>query len=140
MNTTTTRQTTAKFHETETFSVGDQVNYSIGSDVFPGTVVEVGPRKAVVQRDQYVVDPEWQPDFTPGGFAGHVANNHDQKNIITRDEEGALVEFTLKFPPKAIRLFHNIPERTRGHYTPKGYNYLDSRLRHGWKAFHNYNF
>lgn len=135
-------KSTTTFEGTDTYTVGDKVNYSLGTDVFPATVVEVGPRKVVVQRDTFHVDPTWKPEFLPGGFHGHTANNREQRQIVERDTDGELITFTLKFPPKKVRDHNNIGKNERGVYTLQSplSGYRGPRLRHGWKAFHDYNF
>lgn len=46
---------------------------------------------AVIKRTKHTVtlarvnsikDPDWKPDFTPGGFAGHCTNQNDQTWIF----------------------------------------------------------
>lgn len=55
----------------------NQISYS---DVFPYEVVRVvSPTCVEVRQMDYQIDPSFAPRFVPGGFHGHVANNHDQQ-------------------------------------------------------------
>jgi len=59
-------------------------NYCGYTDVNPYEVVEVRTEnKMMVRAMDAVIDPAWKMDFYPGGFFGHVANDRDQKWIIT---------------------------------------------------------
>ena len=136
MTTTTTTTTT--------FAVGDRVHFDIGSDVYPGTVVKTTATTVTVRRDTYHVDPTWKPEWIPGGFAGHVTNNREQRQIVEEDLDGEQWTFTKKMPPKRIRDFHQytprqLEQRTR--YTLRGTDWRTGpMLRHGWRAFRDYNF
>lgn len=45
------------------------------------TIVRVSPSGKTfwATADECTLDPNWKPDFVPGGFAGHVTNNSEQK-------------------------------------------------------------
>lgn len=119
----------------DTFQVGDRVHWALGSDILPGTVVKVTKASVLVRHDQFQRDPAWTPDFRPGGFVGHVANNRQQKNIISEDPKGAVRKFT-KRGPKDIGL-----GKTLTRFIPVGMSWTDNaHLRPGWRAFHDYNF
>lgn len=120
----TTHKTTA-----ETFAVGDRVHYNGWTDVYPATVVKVTPTTVTVRQDNFRKDPEWKMDWVDGGFAGHVTNNYQQKNVIEPDEGGTrFVKFTLR--------------AKRGEFVQVGYSSTGPRstLHQGWDAFYDYNF
>lgn len=62
---------------------GDKVHVCFYSDVQPGTVIKRTEKRCTVRFDDVAVDPGWQPEFVPGGFAGHCINQADQRWIIT---------------------------------------------------------
>ena len=101
--------------------VGDKVTRHIGSDADPWTVISVSDsgKTAVVQADKAELDPTWHPDFRPGGFAGHVANNADQRWIITPDPEG--VTTTIR-------------------WTLRGWAHLGTPFSEGSRRHYDYNF
>lgn len=63
------------------------------SDVTPFEVVKACTvKKLIIREMETIIDETWKPDFHPGGFVGHVANNRDQKWIIKPLISGATVE------------------------------------------------
>lgn len=126
------------------FHVGDRVHYDLGTDVYPGTVVRVTPTRVTVRTDTYHVDPTWEPEWIPGGFAGHVVNNREQRQIVEEDLDGAEMVFTAKRPPKNVRDYYRwTPEEAEAktRYTMRGSDWRTGpMLRHGWRAFRDYNF
>ena len=129
----------------ETYKVGDRVHYDLGTDVFPATVVRVSEKYVTIREDKFKVDPEWKPDFIPGGFVGHVANNYEQKNIITEDPEGTHIRFSLREVPKNIRDYHKMSDdeaadKRRWIMVGGGGWRTGAMLRPGWHAFRDYNF
>lgn len=115
----------------DVFSVGDKVHICFHTDVVPGTVTEVkrNGREVIVQRDTYELQKGEQPDFIPGGFAGHCTNQRELKYSYSRNEKGAIYKFTIR--------------KWRGRYvwTPKGGSPDGyQRLGLGWAAHYDYNF
>lgn len=72
-------------------AVGDGATIHIGSDAEAYTVVSVSAsgKTALLQRDKATLSPDFKPDFTPGGFVGHVANSDQQTYSYERDLDGA---------------------------------------------------
>lgn len=123
------------------FKPGDRVNYSMGTDVRPGTVVRVTPTTVQVRKDVFTLDPTWAPEFTAGGFAAHCVNNHEQRWDIREGEGTVLLTFRKRALPKRIREYHKLTEaeaEAAVRYMLPGTT--RSPLRHGWAAFHDYNF
>lgn len=110
------------------FAVGDRVHYNGWTDVYPGTVVKVTPTTVTVRMDLFQRDPEWKPEWVVGGFGGHCTNQNQQRNIITEGPDSQTVKFTLR-TSNGKYVMAGSP--TRGQ---------TSTLRHGWDAFHDYNF
>jgi hypothetical protein len=54
------------------------------------------PRKAVLRAAKVEDDPDWKPDFTPGGFVGNTANDSDRKWKVTSNDEGREVTVRLR--------------------------------------------
>lgn len=62
------------------------VNMHGYSDIEPREIVRVISDKTIEIRAMRVErDPNWKPEFVPGGFAGTVTNNESQRWIITSD-------------------------------------------------------
>jgi hypothetical protein len=60
------------------------------TDREPFYIVKVNtPKKLTIRAANAVRDPTWKPDFHPGGFFGHTANNHEQRWTITPGPENA---------------------------------------------------
>ena len=58
------------------------------TDVEPFEVIEERtPTKLVVRGMDAELDPTWKPEFYPGGFFGHTANNRQQRWLITSNPE-----------------------------------------------------
>jgi hypothetical protein len=103
------------------FKVGDGATTHIGSDAQAWTVVKVSPsgKTITIQGDNATLDPDWKPDFLPGGFVGHVANNHSQTYTYERNPNG---------PTRTARL------------TKRGWSSNGLPVTKGRRYFHDYNF
>lgn len=99
----------------------NQIGYS---DVSPFEVVRAVSDKTLEVRAMTAErDPEWQPNFIPGGFSAHCANNYDQRWIITSDETNPVIR---------IRLSKNNGWQDAGHNRYK--------LAEAPRKFYDYNF
>jgi hypothetical protein len=72
------------------FKPGDGATMHIGSDAEAYTVISVtaSGKSFTMQRDKATLDPSFKPDFSPGGFVGHVSNNYDQTYDYERNPKG----------------------------------------------------
>lgn len=70
------------------FKVGDGATVHIGSDASAWTVVSRTPKTMWLQGDTATLDPDFKPDFHPGGFVGHVSNQHQQSYTYERNPQG----------------------------------------------------
>lgn len=66
------------------------------SDVTPYEVVRVVSEKTLeIRRMSAERDPNWTPDFVPGGFFGTVINQNSQTWIITSDDTAPVIRIRL---------------------------------------------
>ena len=61
------------------------------------TVIAVSEsgKTITIQQDKATLDPEWKPDFSPGGFAGHCSNQRSQTYTYERNPEGQSIKARL---------------------------------------------
>jgi len=69
----------------------NQIGYS---DVHPFEVLAVSKsgKQITIRPMQCELDPNWQPEIVPGGFAGHCVNQQGQRWVITSDEDAAPIK------------------------------------------------
>jgi hypothetical protein len=73
------------------------MNYRGWSDTEPFEVVNVVSEKCVEIRAMKAErDPSWTPEFVPGGFAGTVVNQGEQRWVISSDPEAPVVRVRLQ--------------------------------------------
>lgn len=66
------------------------------SDVMPHEIVRVISDTTIEIRAMRADrDPNWKPEFVPGGFVGTVTNNRSQRWIITSDPTAPTVRIRL---------------------------------------------
>ena len=74
--------------------VGDGVTVNLWTDRYAATVIKKTKCSLTVRRDKAILDPEWKPDWIPGGFAAHCLNNNEQRYIAYEpDETGSIYIF-----------------------------------------------
>ena len=73
--------------------VGDGVTVNLWSDRYAATVIKVTKSTVTVRRDKGTLDPNFKPEWIPGGFAGHCINQDEQKYSYAPDENGAVYTF-----------------------------------------------
>ncbi|MCW5591032.1 MAG: hypothetical protein KIS74_02935 [Burkholderiales bacterium] len=72
--------------------VGYYANRKLWTDVDPYEIVRVVSEKCLDVRPMKATpDPTWKPEFIPGGFFGHTANNHDQRWLYERDPKAPTI-------------------------------------------------
>lgn len=66
------------------------VTQSFPNECYPYEVVACSTNglQAHVREMDAVMDPSFKPDFHPGGFVGHVSNQHEQKWSYTSNPRG----------------------------------------------------
>lgn len=70
--------------------VGDGATINLYTDREAGTIVKVTKCSITIQRDKAIRDPNFKPEFIPGGFAAHCTNQDEQSYTYERNENGAL--------------------------------------------------
>ena len=66
------------------------------SDVNPFEIIrKISDKTIEIRAMSAERDPNWKPDFVPGGFFGTVVNQDSQKWIISSNPEGEVVRIRL---------------------------------------------
>ena len=102
--------------------VGDGATVYLYSDRHAGTIVKVTKCTVTVRRDKATLDPNFKPEFIPGGFGAHCTNQDEQRYTYEPNENGELT--TVRWSKKYNR------------YGQPG----DLRLGKGRHEFYDYNF
>lgn len=124
-----------------TFEVGDQISICGYSDVTPYEVIGVSKSgKTVTVREMKAeLDPDWVPEWIPGGFSAICTNNSDQRWNIEPDENGTVRKISLRTIKCDPRFNHG---SSVSFWVPVGRTAKISErpvLNHA-KKFHDYNF
>ena len=101
--------------------VGEGVTALGYSDRYAYTIVAKTAKTITIQRDIATMDPNFKPNFIPGGFAGHCENQSEQTYTYEQDPDGAKLKAYWS-------------ERD-GVYKVNG-----MKLRKGRREFYDYNF
>lgn len=104
--------------------VGDGVTMCLYSDAYACTVIAKTAKTITIQRDKATRDPNFKPEFIPGGFAAHCINQEDQRWTYERNQDG---EITRCYWSEKL-----------GMYTTGGDRSIKIRL--GRHEFYDYNF
>lgn len=72
--------------------VGDGCTLVYFTDKEAYTVIRKTKTMIVMQRDRAIKDPNFKPEWIPGGFSAHCLNNEDQKYTYERDEDGSVIK------------------------------------------------
>lgn len=102
--------------------VGDGVTVNFWSDRHAATVIRVTKSTVTVRRDKATLNPDFKPEWIPGGFAGRCTNQNEQTYTYQPDSNGE--EYTLHWSRKFQR------------YGQPG----DLTLSKGRHEFYDYNF
>jgi hypothetical protein len=70
--------------------VGDGVTMCLWSDRHAYTVIARTAKTLTIQQDKATLDPNFKPEWIPGGFAGHCTNSEDQEWSYERDPNGRI--------------------------------------------------
>lgn len=73
--------------------VGDGVTVNLWSDRYAATVTKVTKSTVTVRRDKATLDPNFKPEWIPGGFAAHCTNQEEQSYTYEPDESGTVYTF-----------------------------------------------
>ena len=105
----------------ENAKVGDGATVCYYSDRDAYTIVKRTKETLTLQRDKAVLSDEFHPVFVPGGFAGTVINQHEQRYTYEPDPDGSTV--TAHWSEKKV-----------------GYYWHGIRVIPGRHEFYDYNF
>ena len=70
--------------------VGDGATVVYYTDRHAGTIVKVTKATITIRRDKAIRDPNFKPEWIPGGFSAVCLNSNDQKWSYEPDLKGAL--------------------------------------------------
>lgn len=70
--------------------VGDGVTYHLWSDSYACTVIARTKKTLTIQRDKATLDPNFKPEWIPGGFSAICTNCEDQSWTYERDPNGTV--------------------------------------------------
>jgi len=98
--------------------VGDYLNHLGYSDVNPYKIVEItkSGKTCYVQEVEAERDPNWKPNFVPGGFSAHCTNNHDQKWVYGKLLPGRMAVRKVKVGWKSAYGRHSLSSNPLKHY------------------------
>lgn len=83
----------------ENMPIGMQATYTLWTDCEPYEIVgHKGSNTILLREMKAELDPSWKPDWVPGGYAGVVRNNEDQKWILSSDSNASIT--TLRISKK----------------------------------------
>lgn len=115
--------------------VGDGISVSLYTDIDAYTIIKKTATTILLQADKATLDPNWKPEFIPGGFAGHCTNQRDQTYTYDRDPNGATIKISLRRSKD-----ENGNERRRWKKAGVGTFEGGGNVYPGRRKFHDYNF
>ena len=68
--------------------VGDGVTLHLWSDAYACTVIARTAKTLTIQRDKAILDPDFKPEWIPGGFSAHCTNQDEQEYTYERNPKG----------------------------------------------------
>ena len=76
-----------------TAKVGDGATICYWSDREACTIIKVTKSTVTVRRDKAKLDPDFKPEFIPGGFSAHCTNQGEQTYTYEPDPDGHVTTF-----------------------------------------------
>lgn len=76
-----------------TVQVGDGVTVKLWTDRHAATVIKKTKFSVTIQYDKATLDPNFKPEWIPGGFAAHCINQDEQTYTYERDPNGRTETF-----------------------------------------------
>lgn len=70
--------------------VGDGVTMYLWSDAWACTVIAKTAKTITIQRDMAIRDPNFKPEWIPGGFSAICTNSNDQEWTYERNPKGEI--------------------------------------------------
>lgn len=106
----------------EDVNVGDGVTINYWTDRHAGTVIARTDKSLTIRQDKAILDPNFKPEFIPGGFCGTVINQCEQSYTYEPNENG--------------RIYKAYWSETKGGF----YAEKTLRVSRGRHEFYDYNF
>lgn len=72
------------------YKVGEGATVHYWTDSNAYTIIARTEKSLTLQRDKAILDPNFKPDFIPGGFCGTVVNQYDQSYTYEKDPNGQI--------------------------------------------------
>lgn len=115
-----------------TFAVGDGATVHGYSDSKAYTVIAVSKsgKQITLQEDTATLADGWKPEFVTGGFAGHCANQQDQRYTYAPNPDGLIVKASLRTRKNGEQAWVRVGDSVKG----------GSKVTAGRRKFHDYNF
>lgn len=101
--------------------VGDKGSVRLWSDSEPCTVIKRTKTTVTVRFDKATRNPNWKPEWIPGGFSAICTNNEDQQWIIEDNPNGSTE--TFYWSDKENCFVHHGCRLTPGWYKHYDYNF-----------------
>ena len=101
--------------------VGDKGSVRLYTDSNPCTVIKRTKTTVTVRYDKATRNPDWKPEWIPGGFSAICLNSEDQEWIIEDDENGSTE--TFYWSDREICFTHHGCRLTPGWYKHYDYNF-----------------
>lgn len=71
--------------------VGDGVTMYLWSDAHACTVIAKTAKTITIQRDKAIRDPNFKPEWIPGGFSAVCTNSEEQEWTYERNPDGEII-------------------------------------------------
>ena len=94
-----TRDINADFDAISNLSIGDGVSVCLWTDAEAYTIIAKTAKTITLQQDKATLSPDWKPEFTVGGFAGHCVNQNEQTYTYERDPNGHKIKISARSWP-----------------------------------------
>ena len=81
--------------------VGEGATVNLWSDRHAATIIKVTKCTITVRQDKAILNPDFKPEWIPGGFAAHCTNQSEQSYTYEADETGNT--YTFRWSKKYCR-------------------------------------
>lgn len=88
------RQLEFEYHKelNREIEVGDGVTMYLWSDAQACTVIAKTAKTITIQRDKAILDPNFKPEWVPGGFSAICTNSAEQEWTYERNPNGEIIK------------------------------------------------
>lgn len=88
----------------ENVEVGDGMTLCLWSDRHAYTVIKKTKTTVTLRRCKATLNPNWKPEWIPGGFAAHCTNQNEQTYTYEEDPQGEVI--TAHWSEKKSGYYH----------------------------------